>query len=135
MARRRLLPAVFGRVSASRRTPWVATAIITVAAIVLASGGDIGFVAQVTNFAVFGLFAIVNAAVIWLRRKRPEAERPFRLPFAVGGVPVIAVAGLVGNLALAAYMERDAFIAGLVLLTAGLIFSAYIVRYERRGDA
>lgn len=135
MARRRLLPAVLGRVSASRRTPWVATLIITIVAMLLASAGDIGFIAQVTNFAVFGLFTIVNAAVITLRRTRPDAERPFRLAGSVNGVPVVAVVGLVGNLALAAFMDRDAFLAGLVLLAIGLAASEYIVRYERRGAA
>jgi len=135
MAHRRLLPAVFARVSATRRTPWVATGIITAAAILLASTGDIGFVAQVTNFAVFGLFTIVNASVIALRRQRPDADRPFRLPGAVKGVPVIAIAGLVGNLALAAYMDRDALLAGVVLLVVGLALSSYIVRYERQDPA
>jgi len=131
MAQRRLLPALFGRVSRTRRTPWVATVVITVMAIALATTGDIGFVAQVTNFAVFGLFTIVNAAVIVLRRSRPDAERSFRLWGSVNGVPVIAVVGLLGNLGLAAYMERDAFVAGLVLLAIGLAASMYIVRYER----
>jgi len=131
MARRRLLPAIFGRVSVTRHTPWVATLVITIVAIVLASAGDIGFIAQVTNFAVFGLFAIVNAAVIALRRTRPDAERPFRLPGSIDGVPVIAVIGLIGNLGLAAFMDRDAFIAGSVLLALGLAASIYIVRYER----
>ena len=135
MAQRRLLPAVFGRVSRTRRTPWVATLVITVMAIALATTGDIGFVAQVTNFAVFGLFTIVNAAVIVLRRNRPDAERAFRLWGSVNGVPVIAVVGLLGNLGLAAYMERDAFVAGLVLLAIGLAASMYIVRYEREAVA
>lgn len=135
MARRRLLPSVLGRVSTTRRTPWVATLIITVVAILLASGGDIGFIAQVTNFAVFGLFAIVNAAVIALRRSRPTTHRPFRLPGTINGIPVIAAVGLLGNLGLAAFMERDAFIAGLILLAVGLAASFYIVRYERQAVA
>lgn len=135
MARRRLLPAVFGRVSATRRTPWVATLIITVAAMALAATGDIGFVAQVTNFAVFSLFSIVNAAVIALRFRRPEAERPFRLPGTLRRVPLIAVVGLLGNLGLAAYMDRDAFLAGSILFVIGLAASLYIVRYERTATA
>lgn len=131
MARRRLLPAVFGRVSKTTRTPWVATLVLTIAAIALASTGDIGFIAQVTNFSVFALFAIVNAAVIALRHSRPEARRPFRLPGTINGWPLIAVIGLLGNLGLAAYMDRDAFIAGFVLLAVGVLASFYIVRYER----
>lgn len=36
----------------------------------------IGFVAQVTNFAVFTLFVVVNGALIRLRVIRPDAVRP-----------------------------------------------------------
>jgi amino acid transporter len=129
------LAAMFGRVSRTRRTPWVATVVITAMAVALATTGNIGFVAQVTNSAVFGLFTIVNAAVIVLRRNRPDVERPFRLWGSVNGVPVIAVLGLVGNLGLAAYMDRDAFVAGVGLLAIGLAASMYIVRYERRAVA
>lgn len=135
MARRRLLPSMFARVSRTRHTPWISTLIIAVLAVALASTGDIGFVAQVTNFAVFALFAIVNAAVIMLRRSRPDAERPFRLPGDINGIPTFAVLGLLGNLALAGFMDLEAFIAGLALLAVGLVASEYIVRYERRGGS
>lgn len=131
MAQRRLMPAALGRVSARRRTPWVATVVLTALAISLAATGDIGFVAQVTNFSVFGLFAIVSVSVIVLRRTRPRAPRPFRLPVSVARVPLVAAVGLAGNVGLAFYMDGDAFVAGLALLATGIALSEYIVRYER----
>jgi len=131
VARRRLLPAVFGRVSKTTRTPCVATLVLTLAAIALASTGDIGFIAQVTDFSVLALVAIVNTAVIALRHSRPDAERPFRLPGTINGRPVIAIVDLLGNLGLAAYMDRKAKIASFGLLAVGILASFYIVRYER----
>ena len=131
VARRRLLPAVFGRVSKTTRTPCVATLVLTLAAIALASTGDIGFIAQVTDFSVLALVAIVNTAVIALRHSRPDAERPSRLPGTINGRPVIAIVDLLGNLGLAAYMDRKAFIASFGLLAVGILASFYIVRYER----
>ena len=131
MAHRRLLPVALSRVSASRGTPWLATLVITTLAIALASTGDISFVAQVTNFAVFGLFALVNASVIALRLRRPHTPRPFHIPWNIKGVPLVAVLGLAGNLLLALFMDWDAFRAGLVLLTVGLLASIFAVRYER----
>ena len=131
MANRRLLPVALARVSASRGTPWVATLVITLLAIILASTGDISFVAQVTNFSVFGLFALVNGSVIALRVRRPDVPRPFQIPWNIRGVPLIAVTGLIGNLMLALFMDGDAFRAGMVLLGIGLAASIFAVRYER----
>jgi basic amino acid/polyamine antiporter, APA family len=131
MAARRLLPVALARVSASRGTPWVATLVITLLSIMLAATGDISFVAQVTNFSVFGLFALVNVSVIALRRSRPHASRPFQLPGSIRGVPLIAVAGLIGNLMLALFMDGEAFRAGMVLLGIGLVASVFAVKYER----
>ncbi len=76
MGRRGLLPPPFAAVAPGRRTPWFATAVVTVMAAGFALGGDIGFVAQLTNFTLFVAFIFVNAAVIRLRRLRPLAPRP-----------------------------------------------------------
>jgi len=97
----------------------------------LAATGDISFVAQVTNFSLFGLFALVNISVIALRRSHPHTSRPFRLPGSIRGVPLIAVAGLIGNLMLALFMDGEAFRAGMVLLGIGLVASIFAVKYER----
>jgi amino acid transporter len=131
MANRRLLPTVLARVSKRRGTPWLATLVITALAIGLAATGDISFVAQITNFSVFGLFALVNASVIALRFKRPDANRPFQISWNFRGVPLIAVLGLAGNLMLALFMDWDAFRAGLIVLAVGVLGSFIAVRYER----
>src|SRR5262249_14259268 len=75
-----LLNRVFGRVHERFRTPHRSTAL---------TGGTIAIVAAVTpaedlsNMVSIGTlmaFAIVCAAVLTLRVKRPEVERPFRCP-------------------------------------------------------
>lgn len=134
MAGRRLLPHGLSRVG-RRRTPWVATAVITAVAAAFTLVGDIGFVAQVTNFAVFGLFLTVNLAVIRLRRQRPALARPFRIPGAVGGVPITAAIGVAGTLLLAVTMDGDAFIAGLAALAVGTVLAFATVRGEDAGTA
>ncbi|MGE3960297.1 MAG: APC family permease [Dehalococcoidia bacterium] len=128
MARRRLLPAVAGSVWAARGTPWGAILFAAVVAIGFGLTGDIGFVAQVTNFAVFVLFIVVNASVIRLRFTQPERPRPFRLRPHVGRVPVIPVVGLIGAMLLAGFMEREAFLTGLAALVAGFALSFAFVR-------
>jgi APA family basic amino acid/polyamine antiporter len=131
MAQRRMLPAVMGRVWPARRTPWVAIVFATVMALAFGLPGDIGYVAQVTNFAVFTLFVVVNASVIRLRFSDPGRARPFRLRPEVGRVPLASLVGLAGALLLAVFMERDAFITGLVALALGIAASFAFVRPGR----
>lgn len=131
MSQRRLLPAVFGRVWPARRTPWVAILVATGLALAFGLTGDIGYVAQVTNFAIFTLFVVVNASVIRLRLSEPERERPFRLRPTVGRVPLVPVAGLLGALVLAAFMEREAFVTGLGALALGIVLAVAFIRHPR----
>ena len=127
MANRRLLPAALGRLS-GRQTPWVAAFGLTGLAIAFASTGDIGFVAQVTNFAVFGQFLAVNAAVIALRRQQPDLHRPFHTHGHIMGVPLTPLLGIATTLLLAAFMERAAFATGLIALALGVAVSLVVLR-------
>jgi len=128
MASRGLLPRGLARVHEQRRTPWVAAALVTSGACLIALAGDIGLVAQVTNFAVFTAFVIVNGALIRLRRTRPEAPRPFRLRGAIAGAPVASLIGGLGAIALAFSMEIEALLGGAVILLLGLGLSVVAER-------
>ena len=134
MASRRLLPPVLRRVSASTGTPWTATIVVTLIALVFALSGDIGFVAQVTNFAVFVLFVAVNTSVVRLRFTQPERPRPFRLPLSIAGVAIIPTAAAVGTLSLAVFMEREAVLIGLAALMLGIGGSFVAARHEAEQD-
>jgi APA family basic amino acid/polyamine antiporter len=130
MANRGLIPAVFRRVAPRRRTPWVAAATVTAAAAMVSMFGDIGLVAQTANFAVFGAFIAINATLIQLRLRRPELPRPFRIGWALRGVPVTAVVGGMGAAALALAMDGEALLGGTLALGAGLAVSFFALRHE-----
>lgn len=88
------LPAGLARVSTEQRTPWVATLLVAgVAALIAAAFERIEVVASLTNFAIFVTFILINAAVIALRLREPDAPRPFRVPLSLGPVPLIPLAG------------------------------------------
>jgi APA family basic amino acid/polyamine antiporter len=133
MSNRGMLPAVFGRVWQRRGTPWVAILSVTAIAVAFALTGDIGFVAQVTNFAVFTLFVSVNGSLIRLRMTRPDLPRPFRAGPSFGPVSLPALVGLGGALGLAVFMERGAFVTGLVALVLGVALSFVLVRPDPKG--
>ena len=136
MAQAGMLPRSLGTVWSSRGTPWVAIALVTAVSTGFALIGDISFVAEVSNFAIFTLFVLVNGAVIRLRQVRPDLARPFRMWPAIGPAPLPAVIGLAGAIGLAAFMDRTAFVVGLGALVLGIALSyALLPRHEGRTDA
>ncbi|MDA0269398.1 MAG: APC family permease [Chloroflexi bacterium] len=128
MAQRNLLPRVVGRISRTRRIPWVALTIATSVSLAFAATGDIGYIAQVTNFAVFALFISVNGSLIRLRFTRPDLERPFRTPGSLMNVPLIPVVGLLGAVVLSFSMSREAFLTGVIALAFGVGLSFVMLR-------
>lgn len=130
MARRGMLPRVVGTLWQRRGTPWVAVVIVTAVSVAFALTADIGFVAQVTNFAVFTLFVSVNGSLLRLRVTRPDLARPFRANPSIGPVSLPALVGLGGALGLAVFMDREAFATSLVALALGIALSFVLVRPE-----
>ena len=70
----------------------------------------------------------VNATVVVLRRRAPDAARPFRTPGAVRGVPVVPVAGSVAALAMVPQLSGWSLLLGLAMLAAGLVASPLLDR-------
>lgn len=103
---------------------------VTGVALVFAVSGDISFVAQVTNFAVFSLFVVVNGTVMRLRFTQPERIRPFCVRPAFLGVPMPSLVGLVGALVLSMYMDGHALLVGVGALALGLVLSFVLVPSE-----
>jgi APA family basic amino acid/polyamine antiporter len=94
------LPSAFGRLS--RRTLVAPQAVLSAAviAIALVVGTSfyhqpIQFLASLYSFGVLLAFTAAQLAVIRLRRAQPTLRRPFRVPFAVGGVPLPSAIGAV----------------------------------------
>ena len=123
MAGDRVLPVVLSRVHPRRKTPWLATVTVSVVAGLFVVGlRETEVVANVSNFALFVTFVVINAAVIALRFREPASPRPVRIPGAVAGVPVVPVLGIVGAIGL---MLRTGWLAaticaGLLVVGVGL---------------
>lgn len=117
MARRDIVPAVFGSVLSGRRTPHVAIAFTTAIAAVLISTGDIGELADTTVLLLLGVFAIVNVTVLVLRRDVVD-EPHFRAPSIL---PVLGAA--VSLLLIVDKLSDDATVG----LRAGLLLALGVV--------
>jgi amino acid transporter len=134
MSKERALPAALGRVHHARKTPGVAVVMmmmLTVALIAL-SRGSISAMANIAVFAIFMVYALVNLALIWLRYRRPELERPFRSPARIGWFPVIAGLGFATSLAMLTQFDSTTMMAGAAAVATGLASYAAIGRYRSR---
>ncbi len=91
MARDGLVPpSFFGAVHEKYRTPWKSTILTGVIVAGAASLLPLRILADLTNIGTLFAFVVVCAAVLIMRRRHPEAHRPFRAPF----VPLTPILGI-----------------------------------------
>ena len=81
MSRDQLLPAGVSKVHPRFRTPYITTMITCVIVAIVAGFVPIQILGEMTSIGTLFAFVVVSLAVIILRVKRPEARRPFRVPF------------------------------------------------------
>ncbi|MGW8742567.1 APC family permease [Streptomyces sp. NPDC055794] len=116
MANERILPRALGRVLPRRRTPVVGIVFVSLLAIGLVSTGEIAGLGDTTAFLLLCVFAVVNVAVLVLRRD-PVEHKHFRTP------TVLPVLGAITSLALASPLAdrpADVYIRAGVLVAVGI---------------
>lgn len=131
MARSGAAPRGLGRLS-TRQVPWVAVIAASAAAAVFTLPAGIEFLANATNFLIFVTFIVVDASVVVLRRTMPGADRPFRVPLAFRGVPVLPLLGIAASLGLLVQLEPAVLLTGLAITVAAAVAAELIVRRRHR---
>ncbi len=97
MGRDKVIPTKLGDVNEKRRTPANAVILSGFFIILMALLPAIEILAAAAGIMFLLLFMIANACVITLRKRRPDLDRGFKVPF----VPVVPIIGMVLNLGLA----------------------------------
>ena len=91
MSRERVLPAIFGKVHPSRRTPYIAIAFTTLLAFgLIIFVGEVPALGGTTALLLLCVFTVVNIAVLALRKDKVEHNH-FRTPTFL---PVVGASGL-----------------------------------------
>lgn len=129
MARDRMLPPMVARIHPVFRTPARMTMITGVLVSALAAVVPLEKLLELVNIGTLSAFSIVCLGVFVLRLTAPDAQRPFRAPFA----PVISLAGLAmclyltfGGLGIATWLRFAGwFLAGLA------VYAFYGYRHSR----
>lgn len=124
MAAERALPFSLSTIHPRTRTPVraVIATMFLAAAVVAASSGRIDAVARVAVFGIFMVYAFVNLALIWLRYRKPDLERPFLSPGRIGRFPVLAGLGLATSLWMLTQFDWITTAAGAAAACSGVLF-------------
>ncbi|TCC07412.1 APC family permease [Kribbella soli] len=135
MSHEQVLPGPLGRVLRKRRTPYIAILFTTLLAFVLIGYADLAALGGTTAFLLLCVFAIVNVAVLVLRRDRVE-HKHFHAPTALPVLGVVLCVYLASPLSGRA--SADYKIAGwLMLIGVGLWIITWLLNkyvFNRHAD-
>jgi basic amino acid/polyamine antiporter, APA family len=96
MSKDGLLPNFFKEIHPKFQTPWKSTLLVGLLVSIVASFTPIGVLSDMTSFGTLFAFAMVCLAVLLLRIREPERDRPFKTPM----LNIIAPLGIFTNFGL-----------------------------------
>jgi APA family basic amino acid/polyamine antiporter len=121
MSKDGLLPKLFSDTHPKYKTPWKSNLLFALVVSLFAGFAPIALVGEMTSVGTLFAFVVVCAAVLILRYKEPNRERPFKTPL----VPLIPILGILScgallvSLCLSDYLH---FMRLVVWLAIGLVF-------------
>lgn len=128
MSRDGLLPAWFGKISPTRKTPTHATWLTGALVLVPAGFMNIDEIVELTNIGTLFAFVLVSVGVLILRRRAPSVPRKFKVP----AVWVTAPLGIAFCGWLAMGLPRATWERFVVWLVLGLVlYAAFGLRRSR----
>jgi basic amino acid/polyamine antiporter, APA family len=138
MGQYRQLPERLRALHPKFRTPYVAIGVFGLIACLTILPGQAEFLGTIYAFGAMLSFTIAHVALVALRIKQPDRERPFRSPgtFRLRGreLPLLAVVGGIGtglSLVVVTVLNIETLIAGTVWTTIGVV--TYVAYRRHQG--
>lgn len=116
MAKDGLLPNFFKEIHPTFQTPWKSTVLVGLLVSIVASFTPIGILSDMTSFGTLFAFAMVCLAVLILRFREPNRDRPFKTPL----LNIVAPLGIITNFALMALLDSKAQKFAVIWMVLGL---------------
>jgi basic amino acid/polyamine antiporter, APA family len=138
MGQHRQLPELLRALHPKFRTPYVAIGLFGAIACLAIVPGQADFLGVIYAFGAMMSFTIAHASVTVLRFKKPELERPYRVPMNLrlrgAELPVTSILGGLGTgiaLIVATVLDTRVLISGLLWLALGV--TLYVAYLRRQG--
>lgn len=112
MAREGDMPRSMSKTLSKRKTPWVAALVLFGAACLFLPLGEVKIIASISSFGLLLVFIGVHVALITLRYREPDLARGFKIPFAIGRLPVLPLLGILIAIALLTRFEAIVYMVG-----------------------
>lgn len=128
----RFIPQVFGKVHPKFKTPANALVANMVLGIIALLTGKTGEIIIMACFGALSLYIVSMIAVMVLRKKEPELERPFKVPF-YPYFPIIAL--VVASVALIAMTSLNLTLAIIYFAIIGLTYTGFLIFYKPANNA
>jgi amino acid transporter len=123
MARDGEIHGMFAGLLPRRQTPWLASLLALAMAAALLPIGSLRILAEMSSFAALVAFLMVNISLIALRYRAPQRPRPFRLPGAIGRMPILPLIAIASIVLLLVHFDRLIYLAGgVALVLTALVF-------------
>ncbi len=107
------LPQIISKTLKKQKTPWVAALVALLSAILLLPFGKVETLASIASFTTMIVFISVNAALTRLRFTEPRKNRPFRVPFTLGTIPILPFLGIVVCITFLFQFSQKVYLTGL----------------------
>jgi basic amino acid/polyamine antiporter, APA family len=140
MGQHRQLPEFLRLLHPRFRTPYIAITIFSAIACIAILPGEADFLGVIYAFGAMLSFTMAHAAVITLRIKRPDIQRPWKGPFNLRwhdrDLPMFAILGGLGTgiaLIVATVLDLRVLVSGVGWMAAGV--ALYVVYRRRQGLA
>jgi basic amino acid/polyamine antiporter, APA family len=138
LSEHRQLPQIFSQLHPRYRTPWFTLIFFSALAGVLIVYGNTSVLGNLYSFGAMLSFTIAHAAIVALRVKDPDRERPYRSPWGLRlrgyVIPMTAVIGGIGTAAAwvaVTVLHKEAKIVGIPWMILGM--AGYFLYRHRQG--
>lgn len=128
MAKDGLLPAFFKNLHEKFKTPHKSTILVGGIISLVAALTPIDKVSEMCSMGTLLAFAMVCVAVMMLRYKKPELERPYKTP----AVYVVGTLGVAFNIFLMCFVRKETWIAFMIWGVIGII--VYFIYSKRNSN-
>jgi basic amino acid/polyamine antiporter, APA family len=138
LAEHRQVPAVFSRLHARYRTPAFTIVFYSVLAALLLIPGKTDFLGNLYSFGAMLSFTTAHVAVLALRVRDPDRERPYRAPFnfryrgsLLSLTPILGAIGTFAAWVSVVVLHTEARTVGIAWMVVGLV--GYVVYRRHEG--